>query len=132
MGARRPRAHTQELVVLAYDHASITATFADKLFTAQRAMRIDKIEYVNPTGLAADAVNYIDLFIKKGTTVVGNWSTETGEEGSLAADTIVNFTLSSTDTDLVADAADVISFGGTEGGAVTLPAGRVIIHGRYI
>lgn len=131
--ARRAQKFVQELVIQPFDHALASATFADKLFTAQKKMRVDKVEYINPTGYVEDAANYYVIGLKKGATVMYQWSCETGEEGTIAADTFVDMTASTTDTDLVADADDEIIFFGTKVNAgVDLPAGRLVIHGRYL
>ena len=115
-----------------YDHVVGSATFADKLFTARQAMVIDSVEYINPTGVATDAVNFWIIGIKAGTTVVAQWSCETGEEGVIAANTIVDMVISD-DPDMRAAADDVISFFGTKAAAaVNIPAGRLVIHAHYI
>lgn len=132
---RRANQFVQELVIMPYDHAEGSATFADKLFTAQKAMRIDKVEYVNPTGLAGHADNYWEIAVKKGTTVMFQWSTDSdvSGQGTLTANAIVNLVASSTDANLVAAAADVISLSCTKAAsAANLPPGRLIIHGRYL
>jgi len=109
------------------------ATAATKLFTAQKKMRIDKVEYINPTGLAGHAANYWDIGIKKGATIMAEWSTDSAAEGTLTADAVNDMTLSSTDANLVAAAGDVISFYATKvASAANLPAGRVVIHARYL
>jgi hypothetical protein len=95
-------------------------------------MRIDSVRYVNPTGLVADAANYFDVQLKVRAAVAANWSTETGEEGTLTADTWVDLSLTSTLTDLVLAADDEISLTLDETGTATLPAGRVVVFGRYL
>jgi len=109
------------------------ATAATKLFSAQRKMRIDKVEYINPTGLAGHAANYWDIGIKIGATIAAEWSTDSAAEGTLTANAVNEMTLSSTDANLIADADDVISFYATKvASAANLPAGRAVIHARYL
>lgn len=109
------------------------ATAATKLFTAQRKMRIEKVEYINPTGLAGHASNYWTIALKKGSTAMASWSTATAAEGTLTANTFVAATLSTTDADLVAAVDDVVSLALTKAAsAANLPAGRLVIHGRYV
>lgn len=125
----------QEPFLLAFDHVQVTADTTIKLFKVPdgKSLRIDGVDYVNPTGLAADASNHFNLKILKGaSTVMANWSTETGQQGEIAADTFVAMTLSATDANLVAAGADVISLFLDETGTQTLPAGRVVIRGRYV
>lgn len=111
------------------------ATLAIKLMTAQRAMRIDKVEYVNPTGLTGHATNYWEIALKKGSTVMAQWSTDSdvAGQGTLTANTIVNPVLSATVANTAAAAADVLSLALTKAAsAANLPAGRLIVHGRYV
>jgi hypothetical protein len=109
------------------------ATLAVKLFTAQRRFRVDKVEYVNPTGFTQDAANYWTIALKKDATVMAQWSCLTGAEGTIAANTPVNLTLSATALNQVADAAAVISLALTKvASAANLPAGRIFVHGRYV
>jgi len=111
------------------------ATAAWKLFTAQRDMKLVKVEYVNPTGIAGHGSNYWEIGIKKGSTVMAQWSTDSdvAGQGTLAANTIVNPVLSATAANVVAAADDVISFFATKvASAGNLPPGRVVIHARYL
>jgi hypothetical protein len=117
------------------DAGSHNATYTKKLMTAQRKMRVDKVEYVNPTGLAGHASNYWEIALKKGSTVMAQWSTDSdvATQGTLTANAIVNPALSATDGELVAAAGDVLSLALTKfASAANLPAGRLIVHGRYV
>lgn len=131
---RRPSDYVQESVVLAYDHVSVTATTVIKLFKVPRAMRIDKVTYINVTGLAEDANNWFDVKVVKNAAVVANWSTDSDGAGtnSIPANTFIDLTMTSTDADAVCAADDILSLDLTEGGTATLPAGRVVIEGRYL
>ena len=131
---RRANKHLQELVVLPYEHVSVTADTTVKLWTVPtgRQFRIDGAWYNNVTGLAVDVTNFFDIQVLKGSTVMANWSTETGEEGALVADTPVDLSLSATDANQVADAGDVIALKLDEDGTATLPAGRIVIRGRLL
>lgn len=132
---RRPNNPWQERFQFAYDHALASATTTVKLFTAQRAVRIEKLEYINVTGLAGHADNFWLIALKKTTTTIGSWSTDSDVvgQGTIAADTIITPVLSSTDADLVWAAAEVISLVLTKAAsAANLPAGRIIVHGRYV
>jgi hypothetical protein len=103
-----------------------------EIFKPRGRFLVEQVRYVNPTGLAVHATNFFDIQVKNGATVVANWSTETGEEGALVADTHVDFTLSVVDGALVLEADDVLSVNLEENGTQTLPAGRFQIEGRYL
>ena len=134
MAVRRENKFLQERVLLPYDHAQATADVTTKLWAVPsgRSFRLDRVWYNNPTGLAADAANYFNVIVQKGSITMANWSTETGQEGALSADTPVELAKSATDADLVADGGDVISLKLDETGTQTLPAGRLVIEGRLL
>jgi hypothetical protein len=122
--------HMVEQITLAYDHAQVTADTTIKLYKvpAGKKLRVIGIDYINPTGLAEDAANYFNVKVLKDATVMANWSTETGQQGTIAADTFVALVNSATDADLVAAAAAIVALFLDETGAATLPAGRVVIR----
>lgn len=133
MANRRPQNFEHDQHVISYDHASVTADTTVKLFKAlERHFRVDAVRYVNPTGLAADAADYFNLKVQNGATVIANWSTETGQEGALVADTFVDFTEAADDADMVLAPGDELSVVLDETGTQTLPAGRFQIEGRYL
>ena len=117
------------------DSDTTGATLAVKLMTAQRKMRVDYVEYVNPTGLVGHGSNYWEIAVKKGATVMAQWTTDSdvAGQGTLGANTVVAPVLSSTDANLVAAVGDVLSLALTKvASAANLPAGRIIVHGRYV
>lgn len=126
---RRSNDYLQERLVLPYEHAAVTADTTIKLWSPDRRFRIDRVWYNNPTGLAADGTNFFNLKILNDAAVAANWSTETGEEGGLTANTPVEFTVS---TSNVVEAGDVISLFLDEDATASLPAGRLVIEGRYL
>lgn len=128
----RPNNTEAEKFVLAYDHASATGDTTVKLLKADRKMRIDKVRYVNPTGLAEDATNFFDVQLIVRAAVAANWSTETGQEGTLTADTWVDLSLTATAADLILAADDELALTLDESGTATLPAGRIVVFGRWI
>jgi hypothetical protein len=115
---RIPNDDFQERVVIPFDHPQV---------------RLVRATYINPTGLAEHADNHFALSVKNGSTVMaGPYSTDAdgvAVDDSLAADTFVDLTLSSTASELVAVAGDVISCLADEGGTATLPPGRFVIEG---
>jgi hypothetical protein len=132
MAARRPNDFYQDRLVLPYDHVQLTADTTIKLWKVPRRFRIDRVMYINQTGLAQDATNFFAIKLMNGATVMASWSTETGQQGTLTADTFVQLVNSGTDANLVAAADDVLSVQFDESGTATLPAGRLVIEGRYV
>ena len=135
-GIKEVNESSQEFFVMSYDHAAITADSTTKLWKVPRALRVDRVSYINPTGLAEDTTNVFNIKLLKGaSTVVANWSTDSDllvADASIPADTFFNLTLTSTDADKVFAKDDVMSFFADEGGDSTLPAGRIVIEGRFI
>lgn len=129
---RRPNNYLADRVMLSYEHAQATADTAIKLWAPDKAFRVDRVFYNNPTGLATSATDFFDIQILKDATVVANWSTETGQEGTLTADTSVDLSLSATAANLVFAAGDELILNLDETGTATLPAGRIVIEGRYL
>lgn len=128
---RRPNATIQEKFVISYDHAQVTATTTWKIMVAERAAIIDKCEYINVTGLAADGTNQFALTVQNGATVVASGVGNVSPD-AIAANTFETFTLSAVAGALNLAAGDVLSLVATEAATATLPAGRVVIHGRYL
>lgn len=121
----RPQTERQT-IVLPFAHGAVTAdTGPTKLFAvpAGQTWRLKRVQYVNPTGLAQDAANYFVLSIKQSSALLAKWSTLTGVEGTLTADTFVEWTLSATDADLVLEPTDEIVLLLDETGTASLPAG---------
>jgi hypothetical protein len=131
---RSPDDVHQQRVVLQFDNPSEAADATVKIYKvpAGRKFRLDKARYINPTGLVQDAANYFNIKVLKTTTVMANWSTLTGQQGSIAADTFVDLVLSATDANRVAAGDEVISVFFDEGGDTTLPAGRLVLEGRLL
>jgi hypothetical protein len=126
----------QQAFTLSYDAASTAADITVKLFNvpAGKRVRVDGVKYVNPTGLAANDTNFYTLKLVKGaSTVAFSWATTaTGGQGALTANTFVDFAGSATDTDKVFAAGDDMSVFLDLTGTLTLPAGRLVIYGRYV
>jgi hypothetical protein len=127
-------------VVISIDHPAETGDATIKFHKCLRKFRVEKVEYINPTGLATDNTNSFEVALKNGTTKVAAWNTDgdaTGinggaTEGSITANTFLTLTKSSTDANLVFAAGDVMSLSMDETGDTTLPAGRMVVHGRYL
>lgn len=134
---KRANDFLQESVVLSFDHADLTSDTTSKFFKvpAGRKLRVTKVEYINPTGLAEHASNFFALSLKNGSTVMaGPLSTDSAGSGDngIVADTFTELTLSATEANRIASAGDVLSFLADETGTATLPAGRLVVHATYV
>lgn len=135
--SKRANEFLQERVVLSFDHPEVSGDTVWKFFKvpAGRTLKIDAVEYINPTGLAQDTTNVFNLILKHGSTTVASWSTDNDlmvPDASIPADTFMTLTPAAAAADLVAPADAVLSFTADEGGTATLPAGRVVVHARYV
>jgi hypothetical protein len=128
----RPLNPFQERFVLSFDFASTTTTVATKLWktSAGRLFRIDRVFLNSPTGLAANASNYATFNVLNGALVAAKWSTLTGAEGTLSADVPVDLT--TTAASLGLPVSTNLSFQIAVTGTVTVPAGRIVVEGRYL
>lgn len=117
-----------------YEHANaIAATTVVKMVTARRRFRVERVEYINPTGYVQDAANYYTLELRKGATVIASWSLLTGAQGTIAADTPVNLVLSATDVNRIVQAGDLLSWAMVKtAAAANLPLGRFNVSGRFV
>lgn len=117
--------------MIPFAHGSTTEDTSVKLWAPDRAFQIDRVWYVNPTGLAEDSANFFDVQIRNGATnVAANHSTDDGEEGTLDADGPVELAL--TEANRTVAANTVITLSLIEGGTATLPAGYGVIEGSYV
>jgi hypothetical protein len=118
------------------DHAQVTADTTTKVYKTHpnRHFVVERVDYINPTGLVADASNTFNLKLQYGAgpTVLANWDTTTGQNGALAADTWVSFALNATPANLVLAPGTELALFLDETGTQTLPAGKLVLHGRYI
>lgn len=138
--SKRQNDFLQERVVLSFDHPSVTEDTEWQVFKvpAGRKLKVDAVDYINPTGLAEDATHAFALSLMNGAVVVaGPFSTDSdgaAADDSLPADEWISLDLSATAANLVAEAGDVLSFLADEGAGATatLPAGRVVVHARYV
>lgn len=133
---RRPPKQYQERDSVDTEHAQLTATTTTKLYKAPagRAFLLDRILYINPTGLAADATNAFRLEVKNGSTLIATvFNTDSDDVpagAALAANTFVTPTIIAGTAVLAA--GDELSLVFTEDGTSTLPAGRIRIEGRLL
>ncbi len=122
-----------EKLVQVFDHpenADGGAVVTNFLYATERIV-VDEVRYVNVTGLAADAANYGELKLLQGAVEVAVWSTETGQEGTIAADTYVQLT-NGTEPNRIVEAGEELTFSVAESGTTTIPAGRFEVHYRVV
>lgn len=129
--------HAQETYPLPFAHpgglAATTTTKIWKTVSTGRPFRFFRVAYDNVTGFAADPSNYWTVQINAGATIIYQWSTQTAQQGTLTADTWVEFVKNATDANLVVAPGTVLTLVITKTGAPgTFPAGSGVIEGRYI
>ena len=128
----------QQAVELAFDHAVATdADRTDKFWKcpAGKRLRVDSVQYINVTGLAEASANAALLSVNNGATVIASWDTDSdlsATDVSIPADAFIDFNMAADDEDRIVEEGDVLSFVINESGTTTVPAGRVIVHGRYV
>ena len=132
----RPPTNKQERVEFPFDHPQITASHTWKAYKipGNRAFRLDGVEYINETGLAAAAGNGYVLALDDGATVaatIANTNSSTGG-ASITANTFIDGVLSATDANRLFQPGDVVSLAATLTGAATLPPGRIVLRGRLL
>lgn len=132
--AKRKNNPWQERVALQRDHNGGATTFTIavlKVPTGKR-LRVDSVEYFTDATLAQDNTNSFAGLLKNGSTTVATLF-DTGTGGAtITANTAAAATLSATDASLVLAAADTLTAVFTETGNSTLPAGRLMIYGRWV
>lgn len=124
-----------ERVLIPFSHGSTVADTTVKLWTVPsgfEGLKITRVWYNNPTGLAADAANTFNIQITDGTNVAANWDTTTGQQGTLTADTPVDLVLSATEANRFISSGEHVTLFLDETGTATLPAGVGMVEGYLI
>ena len=133
--SRRPNKYLQEFFAKDFAHAQVTTDTTLDLFDvpAGRTFVIDRVLYVNPTGLAASDTDYVTVKVLNNATVAASWSTKTtGGNGALVAGTQVKPVLSTTASDInIASGVKCKLFLDVTG-APTVPAGNIRVEGRLL
>lgn len=131
---KRPSREMTE-ILLTKENASISATATLYLLKndSGQKIKIRKVKYINPTGLAQDASNTFLLQLKNGSTVIASWDTTTTTgQGTIAAATYIDLVLAVLAASLVVADGDVLTLVMTKTGTQTLPAGTFQIAADYI
>lgn len=113
-------------------HAQATADTTQYLFEspANHWFILEEAVYYNATGLAQDVTNFFNIKVQDQTpTVYANWSTETGQEGTITADTPVRMTLGAS---VAIPPNSLVDLMLDEDGTATLPAGEILLTGRLV
>lgn len=105
----------------------LTKTRADGYFV------VTGVDYIEPaTGIAQSDTNFYVLTIQVGATVIGTFSTKlTGGNGPITANAFAAFVMGVL-ANTVVPPGSVIDFVETLTGALTAPAGQIVLHGFYI
>lgn len=114
----------QERIRIPFDHAALTATGTVKISKPPRAYVLESVQYINPTGLAADGTNAFSGKIQIGGVDAATlFNTDSGDTGgaALPANTFVEGELAAA---VNGDADEEITFVATLEGTQTLPVGR--------
>ena len=132
----KPAQNHQSRAVVSIDHpeAATTATF--KVMKCTRALIVDSVYYVNPTGLAEDTTNVFSGVVAKATTAFATlFNTDSDlsvPDASIPANGWLAGVLDADSTKRVFAVGDEMNLIVTEGGNSTLPAGRLVVEYRYI
>ena len=122
-------------VVFSVPHGSLSADTTVFLMEVPlgKTFILDDAKYHNVTGLAADVTNYfnIKVHMSTGPVVAANWSTETGQEGTITADTPADLTLGSLANRTV-EGGERLEVFYDETNTAVLPAGTIQITGRLV
>lgn len=134
MSTRRIDTVRAERVMIPFSHGSTTADTVTRLWRVPtgRSLAVKRVSYINPTGLAADAANTFNLKISDGTNVAANWDTTTGQQGTLTANTGVEFALTATLANRTISGGEYVTLDLDETGTATLPAGSGFVEGYLI
>lgn len=131
---RRKNRVLQERMPVQFDFSAVTTTSTFEFFpTHQQTFLVENADLISWTGLAVSDTDYVVVTLQDGATVMATWSTKTtGGNGALTAHTFKAMALSAVSGALDAAAGDVLKLVFTVTGTPTLPAGRLVVHGRYL
>lgn len=139
---RRENQFLRERFAFPFAHGELTADTTLQVFKAPRRCVVEKIEYVNETGLVADNTNAFKLSMLNagddalGTTVVALVFNTDGNDdpvgASIAAATITDAVTPGTEAERTLEAGEVLVAVFDEDGTATLPPGTIIVHLLYL
>ena len=124
-----------ERIALPFEHVQVTADTSIKIYKVPtgRTLLVVRVQYLNLTGLAEDASNFFAIKLNDGNAanIAAVWSTETGQQGTIAADTHVELVVVTTANKALAG-GDVLTLHLDETGTQTLPAGSGVVEGYLL
>jgi hypothetical protein len=131
---RQANGVNQDYFEMRVDHGAGTdADVTRYVLKAERAMVIDSVDILSEAGVTANASNFVNIKLVKGaSTVVANWSTETGQEGTMTAATFHDMTMTATAADARLAVGDTLKLFCDESGTYNITAGTAVIRGRYL
>lgn len=123
----------EEPFLVDVDHPAVTADDLGNYILevpADRWLKIERVTLYNETGLAGDGTNFFAIRVEDEVpTTYAEHSTDSGEEGTITADT---------PTDVAVENSGLVPPGSRlnldleEGGAATLPVGKIQLVARYL
>lgn len=129
---RRPPNQYTQLITLPFSHGSVSATTTVKLWktSTSRRARVARVNYCNPTGLAANASNFFDVRIVQGSTIAAKWSSNTTPtgDGAIAANAPFDLVLQTASGANFAPVSTEISLVLNLTGTATIPAGIGLVE----
>jgi hypothetical protein len=132
----KPAQVHQNKFCVSVDHPAETTTATVHVMLATRAFIVDSVYYVNPTGLAEDTTNVFSGTVNKGATVFATlFNTDSDlsvPDASIPANTWIAGVLDADSAKREFEPGDALDLVFTEGGNSTLPAGRLVVEGRYL
>lgn len=125
------RSHHQERLDKTFLNGVINASGSNTVYKFSRRCRVTRVSYVSEAGVSEDVTNYVDVRIMNNAVVAGNWSTQTGEQGSLPVNESIDFTLDGDTTKQVYQAGSVLSLDVVVSGTGVLTDGHINIDGTF-
>lgn len=127
----RPANRHQVSLAIPFDQATETVLTSFTIWSAfERSFRLSRIFYNSPTGFAANASAYWTISLTDGTNTLASWSTQTTAQGTLSANTPVNLVIAAA-ADLAPGKSLILTLT-PSGSPAGLPAGRIVVDGKYL
>lgn len=125
----------QHTLVLPFTLPAISATAQLTLCSFRNLVRFDRIELITDATYAADPANYYVFQATNGdgSQVVASWSTQTGQQGAIAAGVPANMVMNA-DSNLWAfrTQPSILQLRATKTGTAANATLRVVPHIRYV
>lgn len=127
MGRQNKNTRDRRTFAVTFPIASTAATRAFKTLVARKRCFVERVDYINDTGLAVDPANYYNIAVKNGSAVINTLAnTNTSGGAAIVANTVYNGTLGTKAARTLA-AGDTVTFEPTKTGTQTLPIGTFVL-----